>query len=85
MNLKEIRINLGLKQHDVAKLLGVTKDYICMIENGRRTPSYKLIVKMAEVYKIPPEEIFLAVNRTICSKASSSHISELKTGTEGRP
>jgi putative transcriptional regulator len=70
MELKEIRKNKGLKQYEVAKMLGVTKDYISMLERGKRTPSSRLIRKMAEIYNVPPEQIFLAVCGTISSETA---------------
>lgn len=39
MNLKELRINSGLTQAHLAKLLGVTKGYVGLVETGQRTPS----------------------------------------------
>lgn len=66
-SLKEIRISNGLKQYEAAKKLKVSKDYLCMLENGKRLPSNKLISRMAELYEATPDKIFLAANRTICS------------------
>lgn len=65
--LKEFRLNNNLKQCDAAKKLGITKDYLYMLEAGKRTPSTKLISEMAKLYNMPPEDIFLVISRTICS------------------
>ena len=67
-SLKEIRHEIGLKQYEAAKLLGITKDYLYMLEKGKRKPSHGLIEKMSVVYKIAPEIIFMSCNRTICTK-----------------
>ncbi|WP_431602570.1 helix-turn-helix transcriptional regulator [Clostridium pasteurianum] len=67
-SLKEFRKNIGLKQYEAAKLLGISKDYLNMLENGRRTPSTKLISEMGKLYDAPPEDIFLIINRTYCSE-----------------
>lgn len=65
--LKEIRNERGFKQHEAATLLKITSDYLSMLENGKRRPGNKLILRMADVYKKKPEEIFLAAHRTICA------------------
>lgn len=65
MSLKNFREDQGLKQFEAAEKLGITNDYLSMIENGKRTPSNKLTFKMAELYKVKPEDIFLTANGTI--------------------
>ncbi|MCR3758882.1 helix-turn-helix transcriptional regulator [Clostridium felsineum] len=70
-SIKEFRENVGLKQYEAAKKLGITKDYLSMLENRRRTPSTKLITQMALIYNKAPEDIFLAIYRTYCSEKHS--------------
>jgi transcriptional regulator with XRE-family HTH domain len=48
-NLKELRLAKGLKQSDMAKLLGVAKSTYSMYESGLRTPT---IPKAKEIAKI---------------------------------
>jgi len=71
MILKQIRKKQGLTQHKVAEIIGVSKDYISMIERGKRTPSSKIILKLSQIYSIPAEQIFLIINRTICSDSKT--------------
>ena len=66
--LKDIRELTGLKQYEAAEKLSISKDYLCMLEKGKRQPSNKLISRMAILYKTNPEKIFLAANRTICTE-----------------
>ncbi len=66
--LKEIRESTGLKQYEAAEKLDISKDYLCMLENGKRQPSNKLISRMSTLYDINPEKIFLVCNRTICAE-----------------
>lgn len=65
--LKDIRELARLKQYEAAEKLDISKDYLCMLENGRRSPSNKLISKMSKLYNVAPEKVFLAANRTICT------------------
>ena len=69
MKIQEIRQKTGLTQVEAAKKLNITKDYLSMIETGKRRCSFNLINLMAELYNEKPEIIFLAINRTYCSKS----------------
>lgn len=75
MSLKNFRESQGLKQFEAAERLGITNDYLSMIENGKRTPGNKLTFKMAELYAVKPEDIFLTANRTICTNDAQKEAS----------
>lgn len=62
--IQELRIKEGFTQKKVAEKTGLTKDYISLIERGRRVPSDKTKHKLAKVYKVPEVQIFLAIQRT---------------------
>lgn len=68
MNLKQLRKKSNLTQQQVAKLTDLTVRYISLLENGERNPSDKSKVKLAKAYRVPTVEIFLASQRTKCSK-----------------
>ena len=67
MTLREIREKSKLSIEEAAIKLGIAYDYLVMLENNRRKPSWKLLKRMIEVYSVKPEKIFLAVYGTICS------------------
>lgn len=48
--LRGRRMDLGLRQKDVAKLLGVTEDSVCYWENGRVRPSRSMLTKLIEFF-----------------------------------
>lgn len=64
--LQDFRKEKNLTQEEVAKLLGITKEYLSMLERGYRNPSDKLKKKMAELYKVKAYDIFLATEETKC-------------------
>lgn len=66
--MKQIRKSLNLKAEDVAETIGVTSNYVMMIESGIRTPSDKLKHKLCELYGIDMNTLFLALNITKCEK-----------------
>lgn len=63
--LKELREESKLTQEQVAEKAGVTKDYISMLERGKRRPSDKLKGILAKIYSVTEVQIFLATQRTI--------------------
>ena len=64
--LQELRIKKGLTQEDVGKLTDTTKDYISLLERGKRNPSDKMKEKLAKIYGVEIYQIFLATQRTKC-------------------
>ena len=58
-NLKEYRLKAGLRQIDVAHLLGFkTEDRICHWEKGKNVPSIMNLFKLAKIYEISAEELY---------------------------
>ena len=46
--VKEYRVNLGLSQLPLAKSIGVSRQTINMIENGKYNPSLDLCINLAK-------------------------------------
>lgn len=47
-NLRKLRKAKGLKQNELAKLVGLSESAISQIESGKRKPSYETLLKIAE-------------------------------------
>lgn len=62
--LQDLRKNKDLTQEQSAKILSITKEYLSMLENGKRNPSDSLKEKMTKLYNCEIIDIFLAVNST---------------------
>ena len=62
--MKEHRARLGLKQEELAKLVGVRRETIGNLEKGRYNPSLVLAWNIAKVFGVPIEEVF-TVERNI--------------------
>ena len=56
--MKEHRARLGLKQEELAKLVGVRRETIGNLENGKYNPSLKLAMDIAKVFDTTVEDIF---------------------------
>lgn len=57
--IKELRARDGLKQEELAELVGVRRETIGNLENGRYNPSLKLAMDIAAVFHMTVEEIFI--------------------------
>lgn len=57
--LEELRKGRGLLQEDLADALGVSRQTIGSLENGRYNPSILLAFKIARFFKLTIEEIFI--------------------------
>ena len=56
--LKEYREAKGLKQADLAELVGVRRETIVNLEKGKYNPSLKLAMDLAKVFHTTVEELF---------------------------
>ena len=56
--IKELRTKMGLRQEDLAKQLGVTRQTIIAVENDKYNPSLELAMKMSRLLNTTVEELF---------------------------
>jgi transcriptional regulator with XRE-family HTH domain len=61
-NIKARRKSLGLTQEKLAEKVDTAPTYIAMIESERRTPSFKMIERIAEMLKVDAPELFSTKN-----------------------
>ena len=57
--IEEIRRIKGIRQEELAKMLGVSRQTISSLENGRYNPSIFLAFKIARLFEMSIEEIFI--------------------------
>ena len=55
----QIRQERGIRQDELAKALGVSRQTISSLENGRYDPSILLAHKIAKMFGMSIEEVFL--------------------------
>ncbi len=56
--VRERRVELGLTQAEVATALGVSRQTVISIENGRYLPSLPLAFRLSRLFGVPIERIF---------------------------
>jgi len=69
--LRELRARYRMSQEELARRVGVTRQTIIAIENGKYLPSLKLAFKIARVFGMKIEDIFVFNEEESSSKASS--------------
>jgi len=56
--LKLYRLNRGLRQEDLAQLVGIKQSQITVFESGRRRPSTKIAAAIAGALGLTTREVF---------------------------
>mgnify|MGYP002315514646 CR=1 FL=1 len=56
--IRELRARHQMKQEELAKLVGVRRETIGNLENGKYNPSLKLAMDIAKVFGCTVEELF---------------------------
>ena len=57
--IEEIRKERGIRQEDFAKSMGVSRQTISSLENGRYNPSIILAYKIAQYFEMTIEDVFV--------------------------
>lgn len=57
-NIQYYRQKAKLSQHELADKVNVTRNYLSLIENGKKLPSFKLIIKLAQELDVTPSALF---------------------------
>ena len=57
--IETIRKERGIRQEEFAKALGVSRQTISSLENGRYNPSIQLAFKIARYFDMTIEEVFI--------------------------
>lgn len=57
--IKKLRKEAGMRQEDLAALVGVSRQTIIAIENDKYDPTLELAMKLAHQLKTTVEELFI--------------------------
>ena len=57
--IEELRNAKGIRQDELAKLMGVSRQTISSLENGRYNPSIMLAYKISRYFGMTIEEVFI--------------------------
>lgn len=56
--LKKLREERKLSRKEIANLLGISESYYSKIENGKKRLFYDMAIKIADIFKTKPDNIF---------------------------
>ena len=73
-NIKLARLNTGLKQKELAEMLGVSTNYLSLIENDKREPSISFLKSLADKINVPIGILFLDIESNIKSMSIEERI-----------
>lgn len=51
-NIKRLRKNKGLKQQELAEILGIKRNTYSDWENGKTEPSFENLIKLADLFEV---------------------------------
>ncbi len=57
-NIKKFRKQQNLTQEKLSELCGISTDYLSEIERGKKVPSLKRLIKIAETLNVPMSKFF---------------------------
>ena len=58
-NLKKYRNLKGLTQEQLSEITGISQDHLSEIERGKKTPSFKRFILIAEALETPAYKFFM--------------------------
>lgn len=61
--IQKLRKSLGYSQEELAEAIKISRTHMGHIEQGRKTPSLKVLEKLARTLKVPLSELFIFKNR----------------------
>jgi len=65
-NLKMYRLKAGLRQVDVARLIGLDfADRLSRWENGLAMPNITNLFRLASLYKVPPQDLYQDLRQNV--------------------
>ena len=56
--LKAIRHQRGLTQEEFAELVGISVDFLSLIERGLNSPSFEVLEQMSRALRVPVMDLF---------------------------
>lgn len=69
-NVKELRLEQGMTQEEMAELAGVSRQTIISIESGRYNPSIALAYKLSLLLSSSIEDLFLCAEQITLEDAN---------------
>lgn len=72
LNIRQERLNRQWTLEYVAKKIGLTKTAIYDLETGKQLPSYKVLVKLEDLFNLNHRQLFAVADDTPNSQQNST-------------
>jgi transcriptional regulator with XRE-family HTH domain len=56
--LKSLRLSMGMVQEEFAEVIGISVDFLSLIERGKNSPSFGNLERIAKALSISVKELF---------------------------
>ena len=56
--IKKLRAEKGITQEELAQKVGISVDFLSLIERGKNAPSFENLEKIAKALSVEPKELF---------------------------
>ena len=76
--IKTIRKQLHISQKELAKRTGLSANYLCLLENGRRGIRIDTLNSMAEIFQLPAEILTILAAEPDSANDTDSDVSQLR-------
>lgn len=67
-----MRTRLGISQYQLAKISGISEEYLNKLENGKREPRAAMIIRLGRAMGIAPGELINETDRLMRKADSES-------------
>ena len=64
-NLRQLRLDCGMTQEQVAGKIGLTRQALSSYESGRTRPDIEMLMRLCEVYNTDLDAILYGTSRTL--------------------
>ena len=71
-SLVRVRTRLGISQYQLAKISGISEEYLNKLENGKREPRAAMIIRLGRAMCIAPGELINETDRLMRKADSES-------------
>ena len=59
-NLKHLRVQSGISQAELAEMLGCSVPYLSYLENGHRTISFEMFIRILNIFEVSADELLVS-------------------------
>lgn len=58
--LKHLRVQSGISQAELAEMLGCSVPYLSYLENGHRTISFEMFIRILNIFEVSADELLVS-------------------------